>query len=103
MCNGLYGPTAALLPPLHAAAQRPPCKPLLECLCQAAARGQLHGCRVFVCCQHVAGSTCPTLLAVLLQIQYAEAQLECRRTILLSHFGETFNAADCKGTCDVCK
>lgn len=34
---------------------------------------------------------------------YAEEQVECRRVQLLQHFGERFDPAACKGTCDLCK
>lgn len=38
-----------------------------------------------------------------MQINYAESQIECRRVLLMHHFGETsFTAAQCKGTCDAC-
>ena len=38
------------------------------------------------------------------QVAYCEEQVECRRVILLSHFGETnFTAAGCHKTCDVCQ
>ena len=39
-----------------------------------------------------------------MQVAYCEEQVECRRVILLSHFGETnFTAAGCHKTCDVCQ
>jgi bloom syndrome protein len=34
---------------------------------------------------------------------FAEEQVECRRVQLLQHFAEHFDAADCKGTCDICR
>ena len=38
-----------------------------------------------------------------MQVAYCEEQVECRRVILLSHFGETnFTPAACHRTCDVC-
>jgi bloom syndrome protein len=30
-------------------------------------------------------------------------QVECRRTLILRHFGELFDRADCQGSCDNCK
>ena len=36
------------------------------------------------------------------QIAYCEEEFECRRIMLLVHFGETFTAAQCKATCDTC-
>ena len=33
---------------------------------------------------------------------YCEEEFECRRIMLLVHFGETFSAAQCKLTCDTC-
>ncbi len=39
----------------------------------------------------------------LLQINYAESQVECRRVLIMQHFGEHgFTHAQCRGTCDVC-
>ena len=29
--------------------------------------------------------------------------MECRRAVLLAHFGEAFNPARCSSTCDVCR
>ena len=38
-----------------------------------------------------------------LQIAYCEEQVECRRAVLLAHFGESFDPRKgCHGTCDVC-
>ena len=38
-----------------------------------------------------------------MQVAYCEEQVECRRVLLLSHFGETgFTAAACHRTCDIC-
>ena len=37
------------------------------------------------------------------QVTYAEEQVECRRVQLLQHFGEAFDPVMCKGTCDLCK
>ena len=38
-----------------------------------------------------------------LQIAYCEEKVECRRVMLLAHFGETgFNTAMCKPACDIC-
>ncbi len=28
--------------------------------------------------------------------------MECRRSVLLAHFGESFDVKRCHGTCDVC-
>ena len=40
---------------------------------------------------------------LLLQVAYCEEQVECRRVLLLSHFGESgFTAAACHRTCDIC-
>ena len=37
------------------------------------------------------------------QVGYCEEQVECRRVLLLSHFGESgFTSAACHGTCDIC-
>ena len=36
------------------------------------------------------------------QIAYCEEQVECRRSVLLAHFGESFDVKRCNGTCDVC-
>lgn len=34
---------------------------------------------------------------------YCEEEVECRRVMILTHFGETsFHSAQCKGTCDLC-
>ena len=35
-------------------------------------------------------------------VAYAEEGAECRRVPLLAHFGEGFDPAACRGTCDVC-
>jgi superfamily II DNA helicase RecQ len=44
-------------------------------------------------------NTHPTLA----QINYAESTTECRRMLLMHHFGEpNFTPAKCGGTCDVC-
>ena len=41
--------------------------------------------------------------ALLMQIAYCEEKVECRRVMLLAHFGETgFNTAMCKPACDIC-
>ena len=38
-----------------------------------------------------------------LQVAYCEEQVECRRVLLLTHFGESgFTAALCHRTCDIC-
>jgi hypothetical protein len=38
------------------------------------------------------------------QIAYAESTGECRRAMLMHHFGErTFGPAQCGETCDVCQ
>lgn len=37
------------------------------------------------------------------QVAYCEEQVECRRAVLLAHFGESFDPKrGCHGTCDVC-
>ena len=36
------------------------------------------------------------------QIAYCEEQVECRRSLLLAHFGEAWDPARCQRTCDVC-
>ena len=36
------------------------------------------------------------------QVAYCEEEYECRRIMLLVHFGEQFAAEDCKATCDTC-
>lgn len=37
------------------------------------------------------------------QVAYCEEQVECRRSVLLAHFGESFDPKrGCHGTCDVC-
>ena len=36
------------------------------------------------------------------QIAYCEEQVECRRALLLAHFGEAWDPARCQRTCDVC-
>lgn len=36
------------------------------------------------------------------QVAYCEEQVECRRSVLLAHFNEAFDAARCRGTCDTC-
>ena len=37
------------------------------------------------------------------QVAYCEEQVECRRAVLLAHFGESFDPKrSCHGTCDVC-
>ena len=39
-----------------------------------------------------------------MQINYCEEQVECRRVLMLTHFGEHgFNRAQCRGTCDNCR
>ena len=39
---------------------------------------------------------------MLLQIEYCEEKLRCRRVLLMGHFGESFDPGLCKGTCDIC-
>lgn len=37
------------------------------------------------------------------QVAYCEEQVECRRAVLLAHFGESFDPKrSCHGTCDTC-
>ncbi|GMH36179.1 hypothetical protein BSKO_04047 [Bryopsis sp. KO-2023] len=36
-------------------------------------------------------------------VNYASENVECRRAMLLNHFGEQFPIQNCRGTCDVCK
>ena len=36
------------------------------------------------------------------QIAYCEEQVECRRALLLAHFGEAWDTRRCQRTCDVC-
>lgn len=50
--------------------------------------------------QNVLESNMETLNAM---VNYAEEQVECRRTLLLSHFGESWEAGGCRRTCDNCK
>lgn len=35
--------------------------------------------------------------------EYCEDSTSCRRKLLVSYFGQTFNRADCNGTCDNCQ
>lgn len=35
--------------------------------------------------------------------EYCEDSTSCRRKLLVSYFGQTFNREDCKGTCDNCQ
>lgn len=46
---------------------------------------------------------CLIRLLVVVQINYAESTVECRRLLIMHHFGEASFSADlCRGTCDVC-
>ncbi|GIL80484.1 hypothetical protein Vretifemale_9678, partial [Volvox reticuliferus] len=36
-------------------------------------------------------------------IMFAEEQVECRRVLLMQHFGEAFDPAHCRATCDNCR
>ncbi|GLI70849.1 hypothetical protein VaNZ11_015864, partial [Volvox africanus] len=36
-------------------------------------------------------------------IMFAEEQVECRRVLLMQHFGEAFDPTHCRGTCDNCR
>lgn len=37
------------------------------------------------------------------QVAYCEEEVECRRVLLLLHFGEhDFSSSACRGTCDLC-
>ena len=48
-------------------------------------------------------AACSCCSEPLLQIAYCEEKVECRRVMLLAHFGETgFNTALCKPACDIC-
>ena len=35
-------------------------------------------------------------------VAYCLNEVDCRRQVVLEHFGEHFNSADCRGTCDNC-
>lgn len=35
-------------------------------------------------------------------VGYCENDVDCRRSLLLAHFGENFEPSNCKGTCDTC-
>jgi superfamily II DNA helicase RecQ len=38
------------------------------------------------------------------QVNYAESSVECRRALLMHHFGESsFGPEQCRETCDVCQ
>ncbi len=37
-----------------------------------------------------------------LQVAFCEEQMECRRVLLMDHFGERFFKAHCNSTCDTC-
>jgi superfamily II DNA helicase RecQ len=41
--------------------------------------------------------------ALLEMIAYAETVAVCRRKLLIEHFGEVYDAQQCRGTCDVCR
>ena len=38
----------------------------------------------------------------LFQVSYCENDVDCRRLLQLVHFGEKFDSANCKKTCDNC-
>lgn len=42
------------------------------------------------------------LAKLLRMVAYCENDVDCRRSLQLAHFGETFEASSCKGTCDNC-
>jgi RecQ zinc-binding len=83
-------------------------------ICRASSR--LHACSPLACISYPAPKKPPPTCArkcahtrtprrlCIPQIGFAEACVECRRTLLMQHFGETgFTPADCGGTCDVCE
>lgn len=42
------------------------------------------------------------VLALFYQVSYCENEVDCRRLLQLAHFGENFDPAHCKKTCDNC-
>ena len=53
------------------------------------------------CCWHLLGDGWADEMHGM-QIAYCEEQVECRRSVILAHFGESFDVKACHGTCDVC-
>lgn len=55
-----------------------------------------------ICLGHLQPSP-PSLESLSQQVGYCEEQLDCRRVMIMTHFGETtFQASKCHKTCDNC-